>query len=207
MNNTATALKRYTWDDYRTWPDNERWEVIGGEAYAMSPSPGFRHQIVQAQLVRRLGEFLDGKPCVAIPAPMDVKLSDRDVVQPDVLVVCDRKKIKATHIEGAPTLVIEILSDSTEAHDRAVKMRLYATHGVPEVWLVRPSPSVIEVYQLDGKTYRLNATYTPPDTLKSPGFPKLKLRLKDVFDFPLEPDEKAAMTIRETRPSYGKKRR
>jgi len=206
MSNAATALRAYTWDDYRTWPDNERWEIVGGEAYAMSPAPAVRHQIVQAQLVRRLGEFLDGKPCVAIPAPTDVKLSDMDVVQPDVLVVCERKKIKATHIEGAPTLVIEILSDSTEAHDRGAKMRLYAAHGVPEVWLVTPYPSMIEVYRLDGKTYRLVAAYTPPDTLKSPGFPKLKLKLKDVFDFPLEPDEKAAMRVRETPPPYRAKR-
>ena len=186
MNNTATVLKRYTWDDYRTWSDDERWEVIGGDAYAMSPSPTARHQIIQTKLGRRLDEFFDGKPCRAIVAPMDVKLSDVDIVQPDVLVVCRPEQITATHIEGAPALVIEILSESSERHDRGIKMRLYAAHGVPEVWLVKPYPSMIEVYRLDGESYRLAATYVPPDKLSSPGFPKLKLKLKDVFDFPLQ---------------------
>ena len=207
MSKTARAVRTYTWDDYCAWPDDERWEIIGGEAYAMSPSPTARHQIIQTKLGRRLDEFLDGKPCMAIVSPMDVKLSNTDVVQPDVLVVCNPGQIRSTHIEGAPALVVEILSDSTEAYDRGAKMRLYAAHGVPEVWLVRPHPSIVEVYRLDGEGYRLIATYTPPETLKSPGFPKLKLKLKDVFDFPLEPDEKAAMTVRERpAPAYGKKR-
>lgn len=207
MNSGAKAMKTYTWNDYRAWSDDQRWEIIEGEAYAMSPSPGFAHQMVQAELVRRLGDFLRGKPCVAIPAPLDVKLSDIDVVQPDVLVVCNREQIKPTHIEGAPALVIEILSDSTEAYDRGAKMRVYAAYGVPEVWLARPHPSMIEVYRLDGKTYRLVATYAPPETLKSPGFPKLKLRLKDIFDYPLAHGEKSAMVVRETPPPYGSKAR
>lgn len=201
MSNTATVLKRYTWDDYRAWQGDERWEVIGGEAYAMSPSPTARHQMVQARLVSALDRFFRGEPCRAIPSPMDVKLSHADVVQPDVLVVCRPAQIKATHIEGAPVLVIEIMSDSSEQHDRGIKMRLYAEHGVPEVWLVTPYPSMAEVYRLDGRSYRLVATYVPPGRLSSPGFPKLKLRLKDVFDFPLEADEKAAMAVREGPPA------
>jgi len=208
MSNTATALKGYTWDDYRAWPDDARWEIIGGEAYAMSPSPTARHQMVQARLVVALDTFFRGRPCRAIPSPMDVKLSATDVVQPDVLVVCRPEQIKATHIEGPPALVVEILSDSSEQHDRGIKLRLYAAYGVPEVWLVKPFPSLVEVYRLDGESYRLAATYVPPDTLKSPGFPKLKLKLKDVFDFPLEPAEKAAMAVREgPAPAYGAKRK
>jgi len=138
---------------------------------------------------------------------MDVKLSDMDVVQPDVLVVCHPEQFKRTHIEGAPTLVIEILSDSSEQHDRGIKMRLYAVHGVPEVWLVKPYPSIVEVYRLDGRSYRLIETYVPPGNLSSPGFPKLKLKLKDIFEFPLELDEEAALAVREgPRPGYKTKR-
>ena len=206
MNNAATVLKRYTWDDYRTWPDDERWEIIDGEAYAMSPSPAARHQMVQTRLVSALDIFFRGKPCRAISAPMDVKLSDVDIVQPDVLVVCQPEQIKATHIEGAPALVIEILSESSERHDRGIKMRLYAAHGVPEVWLVKPYPSMVEVYRLDGESYRLAATYIPPAILSSPSFPKLKLKLKDVFDFPLKLEEKVAMKVRERQPAYTAKR-
>jgi Uma2 family endonuclease len=206
MNNTATALKRYTWDDYRTWPDDQRWEVVGGEAYAMSPSPTARHQIVQTRLARRLDEFFDGKPCRAIVSPMDVKLSETDVVQPDILVVCRSRQIKRTHIEGAPALVVEILSESSALHDRTTKMRVYARHGIAEVWLVTPYPSLIEVYRLDGEGYRLAGTYTRADMLKSPGFRKLSLRTDDIFDFPLEPGEKAAMKVREKPPrGYGRK--
>ena len=172
----------------------------------MSPSPTARHQGIQVRLSFGLQAFFRGKTCQVYTAPLDVKLSETDIVQPDVLVVCNPNQIKRTHIEGAPALVVEILSDSSERHDRGVKMRLYAAHGVPEVWLVTPYPSMIEVYRLDGPGYRLIATHTPPDTLKSPGFPKLKLKLKDVFDFPLEPDEKAAMAVREgPRSAYGTK--
>ena len=207
MNNTATALKRYTWDDYRTWPDNERWEVIGGEAYGMSPSPTARHQAIQLRLSVGLQAFFRGKKCQVYPAPLDVKLSQTDIVQPDIFVVCNPNQVKTTHIEGAPALVIEILSESSERHDRGIKMRLYAAHGVREVWLVKPYPSMVEVYRLDGHSYRLVATYVPPGKLSSPGFPKLKLKLKDVFDFPLKPDEKAAAKVREgPPPAYGTKR-
>lgn len=134
---------------------------------------------------------------------MDVRLSDTDIVQPDVLVVCRPEQIRATHIEGAPALVVEILSESSERHDRQTKMRLYGAHGVAEVWLVSPLPSLVEVYRLEGKGYRLVETYAHEDTLRSPGFPKLRLRLKDVFDFPPELDAKEPMAVREGRPTYG----
>lgn len=207
MGNTARALEIHTWDDYRAWRDDRRWEIIGGQAFAMSPSPGLRHQIIQTKIGRRLDEFFDGKPCRAIVSPIDVKFSDTDVAQPDVLVVCRCEQIKPTHIEGPPTLVVEILSDATEQRDRGVKMRLYAAHGVPEVWLVRPFPSLIEVYRLDGKSYRLVTTYSPPDTLRSPGFPKLRLKLDDVFDFPPETEGLPSKVREESPPAYGSRGR
>jgi len=204
MSNTARAVRTYTWDDYRAWPADERWEIIGGEAYAMSPSPTARHQMVQLRLSVGLDTLFRGKTCQVYTAPLDVKLSETDIVQPDVLVVCKSGQIKRTHIEGAPALVVEILSEASALHDRTTKMQLYARHGVPEVWLVTPYPSMVEVYMLDGECYRLAGTYVRADTLKSPGFPKFKLKLKDVFDFPLEPGEKAAMTVRERPlPAYG----
>ena len=207
MSNTATARnKSYTWADYRTWPDDERWELIKGEAFAMSPSPTAQHQIVQTKLGRKLDEFFDGKPCRAIVSPMDVKLSATDVVQPDVVVVCRPEQIQVTHIEGAPALVIEILSDSTELHDRGIKMRLYAAHGVKEVWLVTPDPSMIEVYRLDGESYRLAGTYTRAETLRSPGFPKLRLRLKEIFNFPPKMTWKPAVVRERPPPAYGTKK-
>lgn len=172
----------------------------------MSPSPSARHQAVQLSLSVRLHAFFRGMTCRVFPSPLDVKLSETDIVQPDILVVCKPEQIKTTHIEGAPALAIEILSDSTELHDRGVKMRLYAARGVAEVWLVTPEPAIVEVYRLDGESYRLAGTYTQKDTLRSPGFQKLRLRLKDVFDFPSEPDRKPAV-VREGSPAYGTSRK
>jgi Uma2 family endonuclease len=102
---------------------------------------------------------------------------------------------------------VEILSESSALHDRTTKMQVYARYGIPEVWLVTPYPSMVEVYRLDGEGYRLAGTYARAETLKSPRFPKLKLQLKNVFDFPLEPGEKAGMAVRETPPPYGSRNR
>ena len=154
---TGSALKQddYAWDDYRQWTDDRRWEILDGEAFAMTPAPSMRHQDVVAQLHVQLEAHFAGKTCRVVLSPADVKLSEHDVVQPDLAVVCDPRKIKPSHVEGAPTLIIEVLSPSTEVFDRRRKMVLYARSGVKEVWLVRPYPSLIEVYVLDGPSYRL----------------------------------------------------
>lgn len=182
--------QRFTWADYRTWPADERWELIGGLAYGMSPSPATRHQRILRELVAALTPLFRRGPCEMFPAPMDVKLSDEDVVQPDLLVVCDPKQITRTHIEGPPSLVVEILSPDSTAHDRIRKSALYAAAGVAEYWIVTPWPSVVEVLSLDGRGYRLHRAFGKQDTLTSPAFPELRLKLADIFSFPLEPGEK-----------------
>ncbi len=190
MQDTSLAVKEsFTWDDYCTWSDNERWEIIDGEAFAMSPAPILRHQRISVKLSHQLFNFFDKHPCEVFVAPTDVKLSEHDVVQPDLLVVCDETQMKRTHIEGAPTLIIEILSSSTTLHDRMHKMDLYAASGVKEVWLVTPYPALVEVYLLKDKSYLLKKVFSKNDELKSPTFKDLKLDLAPVFDFPLEPDE------------------
>jgi len=190
MPNTSLAVKEnFTWDDYRSWPDDERWEIIDGEAFAMSPAPNLRHQRIARSLTSKLSDYFDKHPCEVFPAPTDVKLSEYDVVQPDLLVVCDENQMKRTHIEGAPTLIIEILSPSTSIHDRMHKMNLYAASGVKEVWLVTPYPALVEVYLLEGKSYLLIQVFSKDDVLKSPTFKDLKLDLSPVFDFPLDPEE------------------
>jgi Uma2 family endonuclease len=189
MGEPAQKIKHYTWSDYQQLPDEQRTEIIGGEIFDMSPAPSMRHQSIAFELSLQLGNFFKGKPCKPFAAPADVKLSDDDVVQPDLMVVCDQDQIKETHVEGAPALVIEILSPSTHSHDRKRKMELYARSGVKEVWLVSPRPASIEVFLLDGATYRFVGMYQVEDDFKSPAFPELRLDLKEVFDFPLEPGE------------------
>ena len=191
----------YTWDDYRTWWDDKRWEIIGGEGFDMTPAPLVRHQTVSACLFGKLDAFFRGHPCRLLFAPVDVKLSDEDIVQPDLVVVCKPDQIKRTHIEGAPSLVIEILSASTTTHDRIRKFNLYARSGVKEYWIVTPYPPLIEVFILTGDTYRLAAGYEQDDTLRSPTFPDLTVELDGVFDFPVDPEERVNV-VKEARPPY-----
>lgn len=180
--------KGYTWDDYRSWRDDKRWEIIGGEAFDMTPAPAVRHQSISSELMRLLLLFFNKqRPCRVFAAPIDVKLSEEDVVQPDIVVVCNRDQMKETHIEGPPTLVVEILSPGSLRHDRVRKMELYAKSGVKEFWLVTSDPPLVEVFLLDGRSYRLHGGYVPDETLRSPIFPKMKLALAGVFDFPGTP--------------------
>jgi Uma2 family endonuclease len=197
------ARKRtgHTWDDYRQWADDERWELIGGEAFDMSPAPGTSHQAIVLGLSAQLHEQFRNKKCQVFPAPTDVKLSDEDIVQPDVLVVCEPEKIRPTHIEGAPTLVVEVLSPSTEVHDRLRKMALYARAGVKEVWLVSPVARIVEVFVFKGAVYVRAGAYTKGDALRSRAFPKLNVDLNHVFTRPPE-TEAPARVVREPGPSY-----
>lgn len=129
---------RYTWADYRTWPDSERWELIDGQAYNMAPAPTIKHQSVAGRFYSRLERRLADKGCTPFIAPTDVKLSEFDVVQPDILVVCDPAQITPTHIEGAPDLVVEVLSPSTSAKDLREKKALYQRAGVREYLVLDP---------------------------------------------------------------------
>ena len=138
--------RRYTYDDYLKWPEDERWEIIKGWRYRQSPAPMRKHQIISSALNRQLDPFFEGKPCQLYYAPLDVRLPNLDdqalgvdtVVQPDLLVVCDPAKLDDRGIVGAPDLVIEILSESTGARDLDVKLRLYEKHGVRCTIIVDP---------------------------------------------------------------------
>jgi Uma2 family endonuclease len=146
----------FTYRQYKTWPDEERWELIDGQAWAMSPAPSTRHQDIQAQLITALRVFLKGKPCKAFDAPFDVLLPEPaatddeadTVVQPDIVVICDRSKITPQGARGAPDWIIEILSPRTAKKDYEVKHRLYERHGAREYWIVDPNAAVIHAWRL-----------------------------------------------------------
>ncbi len=205
MGATAYKIRRkYTWDEYRTWPDDQRWEIIGGEAFAMSPSPTSRHQRISMEISDALRRKFRKGPCEVFVAPMDVKLSEEDIVQPDIFVVCDKTQDKGTHFEGPPKLVVEILSDSTAQNDRLRKSRLYARAGVQEYWIVTPFPEIVEVLSLDGANYRLLHVFKKEDTLVSAAFPNLKIKLNEVFTMPPDPAV-AKLIVREGNPPFAKK--
>lgn len=174
-----TAVTRFTYGDYRRWPEGERWELIEGEAYAMSPAPSRSHQQWVGELFRQIADFLAGKSCEVYVAPFDVRLPEGNeaaedaiptVVQPGIAVICDRSKLDEAGCLGAPDFIIEVLAPGTAARDHTLKKALDERHGVREYWLVHPLDRVLTRYVLEGGRYaaaRIEATEgtTPVHTL------------------------------------------
>lgn len=137
--------EKYTYDDYKTWKDSEDWEIIGGIAYAMSPSTTTKHQEIAGKIYNEFFNYLKGKTCKTY-FELDVVLSKEDIVKPDVLIVCDKSKITDKNIKGTPDLIVEILSPSTSKRDKKTKLELYRKFGVAEYWIVDPSNYLIEAF-------------------------------------------------------------
>ncbi|MBI2799348.1 MAG: Uma2 family endonuclease [Gammaproteobacteria bacterium] len=174
--------QRYTYTDYLTWSDDTRWELIDGAAYAMLPAPTTRHQTIQLNLAGILLTHFRGKSCRPFLAPIDVKLSDSDLLQPDLLIVCDPKKIEEKAIVGAPDLVIEILSPSTETRDRREKKALYERYRVAEYWLVSVN-GFVEQYVLGAiEQYGVPIILSADETLTSATFPDLIVAVSEIFE-------------------------
>jgi len=177
--------RRYTYADYCTWDDNERWEIIDGEAYSMSPAPRPRHQSVIGEIYGQLRGFLKGKPCKAFIAPFDVRLDetgqDDTVVQPDLVVICDRSKIDDKGCNGAPDLVIEVLSPASASRDRWVKFNLYQRFGVREYWIVDPDSGTVAAHLLESGKYTAFA-YGDTGTAPVAVLPGCDIDLKEVFE-------------------------
>jgi Uma2 family endonuclease len=156
------ATPRYTYGDYLQWDDDERWELIDGRAYAMA-APTLPHQRLVGELGAQLILQLRGATCEALVSPVDVRLPTADepddaivnVVQPDVLVVCDPAKLDVRGCRGAPDFVIEVLSPSTAERDRVAKLELYERHGVREHWLVHPAERLVTVHRREGDRFAL----------------------------------------------------
>jgi Uma2 family endonuclease len=157
----ALSPPRFTYRDYRQWDGAERWELIDGEAKAMSPAPSWAHQRLVGELFFQISAFLRDRPCAAAISPIDVRLPNSDeadddietVVQPDLLVVCDPTKIDAAGVRGAPDLMVEVLSPSSAVRDRQLKRELYERHGVREYWLLDPDQRTLTVYQRQGERF------------------------------------------------------
>ncbi|MBF0552758.1 MAG: Uma2 family endonuclease [Deltaproteobacteria bacterium] len=186
----APQTEKYTYGDYLTWEDGQRWEIIKGVPYQMTPGPAMRHQLVLGELHWQMNNFLRGKKCRLIMAPFDVRLPQGDeadsqidtVVQPDLVVVCDRTKLDERGCRRAPDLVVEILSPSTADRDQGVKMDLYEQHGVKEYWIVDPIDREVTVRLMgeDGK-YGPPITYAGQINLEAAVIPGLVIDLGRVF--------------------------
>lgn len=157
----------YTLEDYYALPEEQRVELIDGNFFVME-APDLLHQMLGGEIFQRLSDYIKsgGGMCIAAYAPLDVQLDcdNRTMVQPDVLVVCDRKKIvRRGVIFGAPDLVAEILSPSTRRKDMYLKLKKYDEAGVREYWLVDPDRKRVVVYDLENG--ECPAVYSFEDTV------------------------------------------
>jgi Uma2 family endonuclease len=175
----SSDLGPYHRQDYERLPDEPRCELIYGRLY-LSPSPSPRHQFLVFELGRRLADIADGNGGITLVAPLDVFLADHSVVQPDVLYLSkDRRHLLGERLEGAPDLLVEVLSPGSARRDRGEKVRLYAEHGVREYWIVDPQERQVEFLVNDGG--RFVVTLPVDGTYRSPALPEVTLDLVDLW--------------------------
>ena len=168
---------RLTYGDYRQLPAGLRYELVEGDLRMMS-SPGTRHQEISKRLLGLFVEQVEKKGLGKVyQAPYDVILSEHNVVQPDLLFVSGDRLgiITPDNVQGAPDLVVEILSESTRRWDRETKRRIYARYGVREMWIVDPDAGIVEVAAHNGDDLVTAGTYGPDTDLISPLLPQIKL--------------------------------
>ncbi len=174
---------KLTYADYLTTPEDKRCELLNGELFA-TPAPNEAHQRTQAELGYYLMAFVKARRLGRIYySPTDVVLSDIDVVQPDLLFVSTERThiITPDNIQGAPDLVVEILSPSTAERDRGYKCALYAQHGVKEYWVVGTDAGAITVLLLGDEGYEVVDTFGEGDTLTSPTLAGFSLQVDEIF--------------------------
>ncbi|MCK4765370.1 MAG: Uma2 family endonuclease [Candidatus Aminicenantes bacterium] len=161
--------------DYLTWPEGERWELIEGVPFDMTPAPSRYHQEISINLSVVIKNFLKDKECMIYAAPFDVRLPEgrqendetQTVVQPDISVICDPEKLDDRGCVGAPDFIVEIVSPNTVKKDMKDKLLLYEKHGVPEYWVVHPAEHMVLVYKLDEQgRYGREEVYTKEDEIE-----------------------------------------
>jgi len=170
-----------TYGDYLRFPDDERWELIDGVAH-MVAAPNPRHQAVLGRLHLRAGAYLEARPELGrlYFAPLDVVLTEHDVVQPDLVFVADTSIITEKNVWGTPTWVVEIVSDPRR--DRVLKLRAYARTGVPEYWIVDPVGDTIDVFlPAPGGGYAEPRRSAPGHTISPRALPGLAIEVADVL--------------------------
>lgn len=182
------GLGKATYEEFLELTKNsdERYEYIDGEIFLLS-SPKTDHQLALTELLGAFHRFFDGKECIPFVAPYDITISrfadDINMVQPDLMVICDLAQHLAAdgYYKGVPTLVCEILSDSSRRHDLIKKLSLYMDGGVEEYWIVDPKNKTIVVYGFTEGEIAEHLTFKAPEQAHSTKFPDLRIDLKRVF--------------------------
>ena len=180
----------FTYGDYLKWDDDERWELIDGVAYNMTPAPVRFHQQVSGDLFRQFANFFLNTSCKAYPAPFDVRLPEtgesdeaiRTVVQPDISVVCDASKLDVQGCKGSPDLIVEVLSPATARKDSKEKFLRYERAGVREYWIADPAGRTVTVFKLSEEgLFGRPDVYGEEEKIKVGIFDGLEIELQTVF--------------------------
>jgi Uma2 family endonuclease len=188
----------YTYADYLSWKFSERVELIKGKIFKMSPAPSVIHQQVSSNLLGEIRNHIKESPCQVFHAPFDVRLPIKPknheqvdtVVQPDITVICDKSKLDAKGCNGAPDLVVEIISPSSANIDLHEKYDQYEEAGVKEYWVVFPGEGSITQFVLDSNgKYQAKRPYTFIDNIESVAIPGLVIKLDDIFPNSLKEPE------------------
>lgn len=164
--------------DNLAYREGIREELIQGQVVAMSPRPAFNHNQISSNIYRIFANNLAKRKCTAISDGTDLYLDEDDQFIPDMMIVCDRSKIRWNGVHGAPDLVVEVLSPSTAKNDRRHKKEVYERHGVKEYWLADPANRTVEQYLLEDGVLALHAVYV--------SYPDYKLEA-------MKEDERAAL--------------
>ncbi|AGA67873.1 prevent-host-death family protein [Desulfitobacterium dichloroeliminans LMG P-21439] len=186
------TMKKVSYEEYMELVDSsdQRYELIEGEIYLLA-SPSFTHQVVVNEISWHFNNYFKGKPCRSLTAPLDIRLfgyatkfeEEPNVVQPDVVVICDEEKVNEKNkYEGIPTLIVEVLSPSTKNKDLVAKLNLYMKSGVSEYWVVNPENKSILQYSFSKeREIDYPQSHRLEDTIQSTVFPGLEIFVQDVF--------------------------
>jgi Uma2 family endonuclease len=180
---SVPAALKFTYEDYALLPEDRRYEVIDGEPF-LTPAPTPNHQDIVLELVTRLRDFVNaGQLGRVVLSPCDVLLSRHDILQPDIFFVAAGREgiVGDKYVDGAPDLVIEVLSPSTEPRDREGKAKRYAMFGVREMWIIDPGSRTIEVLENSGQGFRPHVTFGGSELVRSTVLPGLDLPAASIF--------------------------
>ena len=173
-----------TYEDYVLLPnDGKRYEILKGEL-TVTLAPSTKHQTASVNLLVLLSQYIKERDLGKLfHAPIDLILESTSVLQPDLLFVSKARQSIITEraVEGAPDLVIEILSPATSRTDRITKAQIYARHRVPAYWIVDPELEVVEIYLLEVDGYRLSSTLQGKTPNFAPPFQELEVAAAELF--------------------------
>jgi prevent-host-death family protein len=178
---------KVTYEDFLKLIDasEKRYEYIDGEVYVLT-SPTYDHQSIIMEIANVMYNYFKGKKCRPLTAPFDVTLTidgNNNVVQPDIIVICDTENInEKRRYTGTPTLVVEVLSESTQKNDMLKKLNLYLHAGIQEYWIVNPMRKEAYYYCFTDQDIEDYRVYKDAETIQSMVFEGLNIALKNIFE-------------------------